>query len=56
MTEPHWWEELSGMFKDDPVFDEMLEYGRYVRLTGQTPLDDWNPGDPIPIPTAEEDE
>ena len=49
---PRWWEPLSGAFKDDPVFDEMLEYGRYLRITGTTPPDDWKPGDPIP---ADED-
>ena len=47
-TNPRWWESLSGAFKDDPVFDEMLEYGRYLRITGKTPPDDWKPGDPIP--------
>lgn len=49
----HWW-ELSGVqFHNDPVFEEMLAYGRYFRKTGQLPPVEWKPGDPIPEPTEE---
>ncbi|MCI0487763.1 MAG: hypothetical protein L0229_14315 [Blastocatellia bacterium] len=35
-----WWEQLAGEFKDDPVFDEIVEYGRKYResLDRQTRL------------------
>jgi hypothetical protein len=26
-----WWERLAGTFKDDPLFDEMVEAGRKYR-------------------------
>jgi hypothetical protein len=26
-----WWKRVSGSFKDDPVFDEILEHGRAAR-------------------------
>ncbi len=26
-----WWERLAGAFKDDPLFDEMVEAGRKYR-------------------------
>lgn len=26
-----WWERLAGSFKDDPLFDEMVEAGRKYR-------------------------
>jgi len=26
-----WWERLAGTFKDDPVFDEIVEAGRKYR-------------------------
>lgn len=26
-----WWEHLAGAFKDDPLFDEMVEAGRKYR-------------------------
>jgi len=42
--------QLGGAFANDPVFAEMLEYGRYFRKTGQEPPSDWKPGDPIPDP------
>ena len=29
-SEP-WWKRVSGSLKDDPVFDEILEYGRAAR-------------------------
>jgi hypothetical protein len=46
----NWWESVGPRLNNDPVFEEMLAYGRYFRKTGQTPPDDWNPGDPIPDP------
>jgi hypothetical protein len=31
-----WWERLAGAFRDDPLFDEMVEAGRkYRRSTTQ---------------------
>ncbi len=26
-----WWERLAGIFRDDPLFDEMIEAGRKYR-------------------------
>lgn len=26
-----WWERLAGTFKDDPVFDEIVESGNHYR-------------------------
>jgi hypothetical protein len=46
----NWWEQVGKPFNGDPVFEEMLAYGRYFRKTGQMPPDDWKPGDPIPEP------
>ena len=43
-----WWEQAGVQFHNDPVFEEMLAYGRYFRKTGQLPPNNWNPGDPIP--------
>ncbi len=28
-----WWKRVSGSFKDDPVFDEILEHARAARAT-----------------------
>jgi hypothetical protein len=29
---PHvWWKEISGMFKDDPTFDKIVELGQAIR-------------------------
>jgi hypothetical protein len=28
-----WWKRVSGSFKDDPVFDEILEHNRAARET-----------------------
>ena len=30
-----WLEQISGSFKDEPAFDEVLEYGRRWRASGQ---------------------
>jgi hypothetical protein len=48
-----WWERVGPAFNNDPVFEEMLAYGRYFRKTGQEPPPDWKPGDPIPEPEGE---
>jgi len=26
-----WWKEVSGMFKDDPAFDKIVEFGQAIR-------------------------
>jgi hypothetical protein len=32
MIPPHpWWEKLAGMFKDDPLFDEIIAAGQEYR-------------------------
>ena len=45
----NWWER-GPKFGNDPVFEEMLAYGRYFRKTGHEAPPDWKPGDPIPEP------
>lgn len=50
-----WWEQVGPAFNNDPVFEEMLAYGRYFRKTGQEPPPDWKPGYPIPEPAAEDE-
>ena len=30
-TERPWWERLAGTFKDDPLFDEIVEAGQTYR-------------------------
>ena len=30
-TKGPWWERLAGSFRDDPLFDEMIEAGRTYR-------------------------
>ena len=45
-----WWEQVGPPFHNDPVFEEMLAYGRYFRKTGREAPPDWKPGDPIPEP------
>jgi hypothetical protein len=44
---------ILGSMKDIEGFDEMIAYGRYYRMTGQDPPDDWKPGDPIPEASEE---
>ncbi len=39
-----------GVLKGHPEFADVIAFGRYFRITGQLPPDDWNPGDPIPEP------
>lgn len=46
----NWMSAVLGQFQNDPVFEEMLAYGRYFRTTGCEPPPDWKPGDPIPEP------
>lgn len=29
--QPPWWERMAGTFKDDPVFDEIVESGKRYR-------------------------
>jgi hypothetical protein len=29
--EPNWIEQITGSFKDNPIFDEVLAYGREFR-------------------------
>jgi hypothetical protein len=29
--EPNWIEQITGSFKDDPIFEEVLAYGREFR-------------------------
>jgi hypothetical protein len=50
-----WWEQVGPTFNNDPVFEEMLAYGRYFRKTGQEPPPSWKPGDPIPEPKQEDE-
>jgi hypothetical protein len=33
-----WWERLAGAFKDDPVFDEIVEAGRKYRKSQRPPV------------------
>ena len=37
--EPNWIEQITGSFKDDPIFDEVLAYGREFRYSDR-PNDD----------------
>lgn len=30
-SEPNWLEEVTGSFADDPIFDEVMAYGREIR-------------------------
>jgi hypothetical protein len=30
-TEPNWLKEITGSFADDPIFDEVMAYGREIR-------------------------
>lgn len=45
-----WWEQVGRPLNGDPLFEEMLAYGRYFRKTGREAPPDWKPGDPIPEP------
>lgn len=42
-----------GMLKGHAGFGDVIAFGRYFRITGQLPPDDWKPGDPIPEPEVE---
>ena len=37
--EPNWLDQITGLFKDDPIFDEVLAYGREFRYADR-PKDD----------------
>ena len=37
--EPNWIEQITGSFRDDPIFDEVLAYGREFRYADR-PKDD----------------
>lgn len=50
-----WYEQVGPSFNNDPVFAEMLEYGRYFRKTGREAPPNWKPGDPIPKPSDVDD-
>ena len=41
---------IAGAMKDYPEFADVVAAGKYFRVTGRLPPDDWNPGDPIPEP------
>ena len=47
-----WWEAMGPTVapQDREAFDQAMEYGKYFRMTGRMPPDDWKPGDPIPEP------
>jgi hypothetical protein len=30
-SEPNWLKEITGSFADDPIFDEVMAYGREIR-------------------------
>jgi hypothetical protein len=36
--EPNWIEQITGSFKDDPIFDEVLAYGREFRYADRPQL------------------
>ncbi len=35
----NWIQRLSGAFKDEPAFEEVIAYGKAIRATGQLPED-----------------
>jgi hypothetical protein len=35
----NWIEQITGSFKDEPAFDDVLEYGRAIRSSGHAPED-----------------
>jgi hypothetical protein len=39
---PNWLERITGSFKDEPAFEEVLEYGRAFRQTDR-PLEHTTP-------------
>jgi hypothetical protein len=39
-TSPNWIAQISGTFKDEPAFDEILAYGREFRQTEPPSTDD----------------
>ena len=55
-TKPKWWDKVGRELtpEESATFDEAAAYGRYWRVTGELPPDDWKPGDPIPEPNWDE--
>lgn len=51
-----WWERVGRNWTPDELkaFDEVVEYGKYFRATGQQAPPGWRPGDPIPEPVYDE--
>lgn len=41
---PHWLEQITGSFKDEPAFEEVLEFGRALRSADRPPDDAGEPG------------
>lgn len=37
---PNWLEQITGSFKDEPAFAEVLEYGRAIRQADRPPEDE----------------
>jgi hypothetical protein len=45
-SETNWLKEISGSFADDPIFDEVLAYGRELRQAdGLRPAFGYRPSD-----------
>ncbi|MEM6597862.1 MAG: hypothetical protein AAF635_06790 [Cyanobacteria bacterium P01_C01_bin.69] len=38
-TPTNWLQQITGSFKDEPAFDEVLAYGRAIRREDNFPLD-----------------
>jgi hypothetical protein len=38
-SEPNWLQEITGSFKNDPIFDEVMAYGREFRESDR-PIED----------------
>jgi len=41
---PHWLDQITGSFKDEPAFEEVLEFGRAIRSADRPPDDAGEPG------------
>ncbi len=39
----NWLEQITGSFKDEPAFDEVLKYGRAIRSADRLPDDAGEP-------------
>lgn len=40
---PNWLEQVTGSFKDEPAFEEVLAFGRALRAADQLPEDTGEP-------------